>query len=147
MKRAWSASEQAVSSKKTRPLIGQPAKSANQRPYFLVGKSLNICPLCSFQKTVTLVSIYVFSSQYWGSTQSYRVYMKRNEFSPSYYTDLPFEAESGSIHSKWNHCGRESVWCQSVDIIVKDLLLWNFSFFVSFKKRWVTLLQNSDLKS
>ena len=103
-----------------------------------------ICPLCSFQKTVTLVSIYVFSSQYWGSTQSYRVYMKRNEFSPSYYTDLPFEAESGSIHSKWYHCGRESVWCQSVDILVKDLLLWNFSFFVSFKKRWVTLLQNSD---
>ena len=63
MKRAWSASEQAVSSKKTRPLIGQPAKSANQRPYFLVGKSLNICPLCSFQKTVTLVSICVFSTE------------------------------------------------------------------------------------
>ena len=63
MKRAWSASEQAVSSKKTRPLIGQPAKSANQRSDFLVGKCLNICPLCSFQKTVTLVSICVFSTE------------------------------------------------------------------------------------
>ena len=143
---AWSASEQAVSSKKTRPLIGQPAKSANQRPYFLVGKSLNTyLPFVLFSKNCDFSKYLCI--QYWGSTQSYRVYMKRNEFSPSYYTDLPFEAESGSIHSKWNHCGRESVWCQSVDILVKDLLLWNFSFFVSFKKRWVTLLQNSDLKS
>ena len=40
---------------KTRPLIGQPAQSANQRLVFLAGKSLIICPPCSFQKTVTLV--------------------------------------------------------------------------------------------
>ena len=34
---------------------------------------------------------------------SLRVYMIRNEFSPSHYTDLPFEVESGFIHSALNH--------------------------------------------
>ena len=29
--------------------------------------------------------------------------MTHNEFSPSHYTDLTFEAESGSIHSAPNH--------------------------------------------
>ena len=29
--------------------------------------------------------------------------MIHNELSPSHYTDLPFEAESGSIHSAQNH--------------------------------------------
>ena len=32
-----------------------------------------------------------------------RVHMICNEFSPSHYTDLTFEAESGSIHSAPNH--------------------------------------------
>ena len=42
---------------KTRPLIGQPAQSANQRLVFLAGKSLIICPPCSFLKTVTLGTV------------------------------------------------------------------------------------------
>ena len=133
MKRAWSASEQAVSSKKTRPLIGQPAKSANQRPYFLVGKSLNTyLPFVLFSKNCDFSKYLCI--QYWGGTQSYRVYMKRNEFSPSYYTDLPFEAESGSIHSKWNHCGRESVWCQSVIYLWKIYCYEILAFLFHLKK-------------
>ena len=31
------------------------------------------------------------------------VYVIHNEFSPSHYTDLPFEVESGFIHSALNH--------------------------------------------